>query len=111
MGFPIFKNLTDLGFDDPVVALRQQFAQTFFTAAIGRRGVDKINAQRPRQIENSHHVFVIGNFKFLRVFHLFIAADLDCAQTQHADIDSGCTQRSFFHHLFHLDASFHGRLA
>ena len=77
--------LSHLGDDNPVLAVPEQLPQSFFTAAVGRCGVDQVQAQVPGLGDQIDHCRVIGNGKGTGVFYALVAADFHRAQTEGAD--------------------------
>ncbi|MCY1428009.1 hypothetical protein D9M71_438790 [compost metagenome] len=85
-----FANLAD---DHPFVTLAaQQRAQALFAAAIGRRGVDQVDAHITREFEQHARFVIIGDLETVRVFHPLIAAEFYRAQAQGRHQQAGAAQ-------------------
>jgi len=82
--------LADLADHHPMVALaQQQRAQALFADAVGGGGIDQVDAEIPRQIEQVTRLCIVGNAKAAGVLHALITAQLDRAQSQWRYIQAG----------------------
>ena len=86
--------LADLADDHPLVALAaQQRAEALLAGAVGRRGVDQVDAQLAGLLQQCSRGGVIGNGEAVGVFHALVAAQLDRAQPQWRYAQAGGAQR------------------
>jgi len=86
--------LADLADDHPVVALAgQQRPQAFLADAVGRCGVDQVDAQLASERQQSARLRVVGNGEAAGVFHALVAAQLDRAEAQRGDRQPGAAER------------------
>ncbi|MCY1459109.1 hypothetical protein D9M71_765530 [compost metagenome] len=76
----LFAHLAD---NHPLFALAtQQWAETFFASAVGGCGVDQVDAQLARLLEQHARLVIVGDGKAVGVLDPLVAAQLDRAQAQ-----------------------------
>ena len=94
-GLAVDEFFTDLADDHPFMTLpAQQRPEAFLTAAIGRRGVDQVDPQVARELEQHACFVIIRDLKTTGVFHPLVTAQLDGAQPQRGHRQAGTAQRA-----------------
>src|SRR5690606_30915780 len=78
-------------------------AQPFLAGAVGRGGVEQVDAQIFRKGEQCGQIFFARYFKPSRVFHAFVAPELHRPEAEAGDHDIRLSQLYFVH-----DALSHG---
>lgn len=85
----------DLADDDPLIALAlQQRAQALFADAIGRGGVDQVDAKVLRQPDQLPRLRIVWNAKPIGILDALIAAQFDGAQPQWRNHQAGAAERT-----------------
>jgi len=91
----VLELLADLADDHPILALsRQQRAEPFLADAIGRRGVDQVDAQFAGQGQQFASLGIVGDGEAAGVLHALVATQLDRAQTQRRNAQACAAQRA-----------------
>src|SRR5690606_35709212 len=86
--------LADLGADHPALALAgEQAAEARLAVAIGRRRVDEIDAEIRRQRQQAGGLGVARQAERLGIFDRAVAAELDGAEPERADLQAGRSER------------------
>ncbi len=92
---PLLELFAGLADDHPLVALAtQQRAETLLADAIGRRGIDQVDAQFTRLAQQGARLRVIGDGEAVGVLHPLVAPELDRAQSQRRYAQAGRAQRA-----------------
>ncbi|MNP26229.1 hypothetical protein D3C76_1190730 [compost metagenome] len=92
-GQAVGKLFADLADDHPILTLTtQQRAKALFAAAIGRRGVDQVDSQVARELEQHPRFIVVGDLEAIGVLHPLIAAEFYRAQAQGRYQQAGAAQ-------------------
>ena len=87
------KLLANLAADDPVVPLAlEQRAKAVLAGAVGRRGVQQVDAQIMCEREQVAHSVVVWQVETVRILYALITADLDGTQPEGRQAQAGVSQ-------------------
>ena len=86
------EHFTYLGAKQPLIAVGQQPAEAFLTAAIGRRGVEQVDAGFPRRLQQGCDFPVGRQFEVRGIFDFLIAAEFYRAKSETGYLHAGCAE-------------------
>ncbi len=97
-GHAVRELLADLGADDPPVSIRaDQLAEPFLAGAVGRGGVEQVDAQIQRFLEQCRGGLGIRNRKRAGIPHTLVTPQLDRAEANEGDVDARVAEAAVVH--------------